>query len=37
MDPKSTRVISIEPPNLVFRKGTSFKLDKTLEQKGMFT
>ena len=33
IDPKSTRFISIEPPNLVYRKGTSFKRDKTLDQK----
>ena len=37
IEPKSTRVFSIEPPNLVFRKRTSFKFDKTLEQKGIYT
>ena len=37
IDPKSTRFISIEPPNLVYRKGTWFKRDKTLDQKGIYT
>ena len=35
--PKSTRVISISPADKVFKKGTSFKLDKDLQQKGIYT
>ena len=35
--PKSTRVISLSPADQVFKKGTSFKLDKDLKQKGIYT
>ena len=35
--PKSTRVISISPADKVFKKGTSFKLDEDLQQKGIYT
>ena len=37
IDPNSRQFVSLEPQNLVFRKGTSFKLDKTFEQKGTYT
>ena len=35
--PKSTRVVSISPDDKIFKKGTSFKLDKDLQQKGIYT
>ena len=35
--PKSTRVISISPADKVFKKGTSIKLDKDLQQKRIYT
>ena len=35
--PKSTRVTSLSPADKVFKKGTSFKLDKDLQQKGIYT
>ena len=31
---KSSRVISISPASIVFKVGTSFRIDKSLEQKG---
>ena len=33
--PKSSRVISISPAGMVFKVGTSFRIDKSLEQKGI--
>ena len=33
--PKSSRVISISPAGIVFKIGTSFRIDKSLEQKGI--
>ena len=33
--PKSSRVISISPAGIVFKAGTSFRIDKSLEQKGI--
>ena len=33
--PKSSRVISISPAGIVFKVGTSFRIDKSLEQKGI--
>ena len=33
--PKSSRVISISPAAMVFKLGTSFRIDKSLEQKGI--
>ena len=33
--PKSSRVISISPAGMVFKLGTSFRIDKSLEQKGI--
>ena len=35
--PQSTRVISISPAIQIFKKGTSFKLDKDLKQKVIYT
>ena len=38
LTPKSTRVISISPADKFFlKKRTSFKLDKDLQQKGIYT
>ena len=33
--PKSSRVFSISPAGIVFKLGTSFRIDKSLEQKGI--
>ena len=33
--PKSSRVTSISPAGIVFKVGTSFRIDKSLEQKGI--
>ena len=33
--PKSSRVISISPAGIIFKVGTSFRIDKSLEQKGI--
>ena len=33
--PKSSLVISISPAGMVFKVGTSFRIDKSLEQKGI--
>ena len=33
--PQSSRVISISPAGIVFKAGTSFRIDKSLEQKGI--
>ena len=33
--PKSSRVISISPAGMLFKVGTSFRIDKSLEQKGI--
>ena len=33
--PKSSRVISISPAGIVFKVGTSFRIDKSLQQKGI--
>ena len=35
--PKSSRVISISPAGIVFKVGTSFRIDKSLEQKGIIS
>ena len=35
--PKSTRVISIRPPNEFFRKGTSFVIGSELQAQGIYT
>ena len=35
--PKSTRVISIRPPNEFFRKGTSFVIRNELQAQGIYT
>ena len=35
--PKSTRVISIRPPNEFFRKGTSFVIGSELQSQGIYT
>ena len=33
--PKSSRVISISPAGIIFKVGTSFRIDKSLEQKAI--